>query len=150
MLSFRAWLALLLFYLMYLLLGGYIFYLIEEPNDCINVQKNYNKSQELNQLVEDIRNGKKKPFFPLHFAIIKFPLIKIWCCSLQLYFDLLGSQAIVWCILESGIDLGQGINVGSGKFDKNNKHMALNKRRAWEIWQKYLKISVAHGNISNI
>ena len=69
MLSFRAWLALLLFYLMYLLLGGYIFYLIEEPNDCINVQKNYNKSQELIQLVEDIRNGKKNPYFS--YALIK-------------------------------------------------------------------------------
>ena len=67
MLSFRAWLALLLFYLMYLLLGGYIFYLIEEPNDCINVQKNYNKSQELNQLVEDVRNGKKNPCFSYVF-----------------------------------------------------------------------------------
>ena len=32
--------------------------------------------------------------------------------------------------LESGIDVGQGINVGTGKLDKNNKHRALNKRRA--------------------
>ena len=32
--------------------------------------------------------------------------------------------------LESGIDVGQGINVGHGKFDKKNKHRALNKRRA--------------------
>ena len=38
--------------------------------------------------------------------------------------------------LESGIDVGQGINVGYGKFDKKNKHRALNKRRAWKIWQK--------------
>ena len=32
----------------------------------------------------------------------------------------------------------QGINVGPGKFDKNNKHRALNKRRAWKMWQKYV------------
>jgi hypothetical protein len=32
--------------------------------------------------------------------------------------------------LESGIDVGQGINVGPGKFAKKNKHRALNKRRA--------------------
>ena len=32
--------------------------------------------------------------------------------------------------LESGIDVGQGITVGPGKFVKNNKHRTLNKRRA--------------------
>ena len=32
--------------------------------------------------------------------------------------------------LESGIDVGQGIPVGPGKFVKNNKRSALNKRRA--------------------
>ena len=32
--------------------------------------------------------------------------------------------------LESGIDVGQGINIGPGKFVKNNKRRALNKRRA--------------------
>ena len=32
--------------------------------------------------------------------------------------------------LESGIDVGQGINVGPGKFGEENKH------RAWIIWQK--------------
>ena len=32
--------------------------------------------------------------------------------------------------LESGIDVGQGINVGPGKFVKKNKRRALNKCRA--------------------
>ena len=32
--------------------------------------------------------------------------------------------------LESEIDVGQGINVGPGKFVKKNKRRALNKRRA--------------------
>ena len=32
--------------------------------------------------------------------------------------------------LESGIDVGQGITVGPGKFVKNDKRRALNKRRA--------------------
>ena len=36
------------------------------------------------------------------------------------------------CTLESGIDVGQGINVGPEKFDKNNKHGALNKRKVQE------------------
>ena len=35
--------------------------------------------------------------------------------------------------LESGIDRGQGINVGPGKFAKKNKRRALNKRRASEF-----------------
>ena len=38
--------------------------------------------------------------------------------------------------LESGIDVGQGINVGPGKFGKNNKLMALNIHRAWDFLQK--------------
>ena len=32
--------------------------------------------------------------------------------------------------LESGIDIGQGIRVGPGKFVKKNKRRALNKLRA--------------------
>ena len=32
--------------------------------------------------------------------------------------------------LESGIDVGQGITIGPGKFVKNNKRRALDKRRA--------------------
>ena len=45
-----------------------------------------------------------------------------------------GFRENTWCTLESGIDvLGQGINAGPGKLDKNNKHRALNKRRAWKI-----------------
>jgi hypothetical protein len=42
--------------------------------------------------------------------------------------------------LESGIDVGQGINIGPGKLDKNNKCMALNKYRAWKIRQKKPRI----------
>ena len=35
--------------------------------------------------------------------------------------------------LESGLDVGQGINIGHGKFGKNIKRRALNKHRAWKI-----------------
>ena len=35
--------------------------------------------------------------------------------------------------LESGINVGQGITVGPGKFIKKIKRRALNKRRAWKI-----------------
>ena len=42
---------------------------------------------------------------------------------------------VLWPTLDSRIDVGQGINVRPGKFDKKNKHRALNKCRAWKIWQ---------------
>ena len=35
------------------------------------------------------------------------------------------------CTLDSGKDVGQEINVGPGKFDKNIKCSGLNQRRAW-------------------
>ena len=37
---------------------------------------------------------------------------------------------IVASTLESGIDVGQGITVGPGKFVKKNRRRALNKHRA--------------------
>ena len=33
---------------------------------------------------------------------------------------------IIFTILESGIDVGQEINIGPGKFDKKNKHKKIN------------------------
>ena len=39
--------------------------------------------------------------------------------------------------LDSGIDVGQGINVGPGKFGKNDKRRALNNSRPWKIWQNF-------------
>ena len=44
--------------------------------------------------------------------------------------------------LEVGIDVGQGINVGPGKFAKKNKRRALNKRMAWKIWQKNINVKL--------
>ena len=38
--------------------------------------------------------------------------------------------------LESLINVGQGISVGPGRFDKKNKRRVLNNRRAWKIWKK--------------
>ena len=55
--SFKAWLALLLFYLLYLLVGGYIFHTLEMPNDCKNIQEKYKKSQKVNQMVQWIQKG---------------------------------------------------------------------------------------------
>ena len=59
----------------------------------------------------------------------------------NIYFLFLGEGEHFLCIpslyaayivptLESGIDVGQGIIVGPGKFAKNNKRRPLNKRRA--------------------
>ena len=35
--------------------------------------------------------------------------------------------------LESGIDVGHGVNIGPGKFAKKDKRRALNKRGASEV-----------------
>ena len=42
---------------------------------------------------------------------------------------MINRESILICTLESGIDVGQGISVGPGKFAKKNKRRALNKRR---------------------
>ena len=60
--SFRAWLALLSFYLLYLLVGGYIFHTLEMPNDCKNIQERYKKSQKLNKIVQRIQNDNLTDF----------------------------------------------------------------------------------------
>ena len=43
-----------------------------------------------------------------------------------------------YCTLDSGIDVGQEINVGSGKCGKKNKHRALNKLLSTNIFKKVL------------
>ena len=50
----------------------------------------------------------------------------------SLFTTLFSLRSLKWLLatLESGIDVGQGINVGPGKFVKKNKCRALNKRRA--------------------
>ena len=39
--------------------------------------------------------------------------------------------------LDFGIDVGQKIIVGPGKFAKKIKRRALNNRMAWKVWQKF-------------
>ena len=54
--------------------------------------------------------------------------------SLALNTDLSRISFVIQLVtLESVIDVGQGIRVGPGKFDKKNKRRALNKRRAEKI-----------------
>ena len=47
-------------------------------------------------------------------------------------------------ILESGIDVGQGINVGPWKFAKKNKRRALIKCRAWKKYANYVEKKQKH------
>ena len=56
MLSFRAWISLLLFYILYLLVGGFVFQALEAPTDCDNIHANYNKSKYLHQLIDGIKD----------------------------------------------------------------------------------------------
>ena len=47
--------------------------------------------------------------------------------SNRFFFQLDTIINILYTTLDSGVDIGQGINVRSGKIDKKNKHRALNK-----------------------
>ena len=59
------------------------------------------------------------------------------CCSVNFVFSKKATKIeeiftidLTLTTLESGIDVGHGINIGPGKFVKKNKCRALNKRRA--------------------
>ena len=58
MLSFRAWLSLLLVYLLYLMIGGFLFQALEAPTDCNNIHAKYNKSKYLQQLIDGIKDDE--------------------------------------------------------------------------------------------
>ena len=58
MLSFRAWLSLLLVYLLYLMIGGFLFQALEAPTDCNNIHVKYNKSKYLQQLIDGIKDDE--------------------------------------------------------------------------------------------
>ena len=63
-----------------------------------------------------IQTGTKARVFVIFFSVVQ-PL----------------KRSQIKSTIESGIDVGQGINVGPVKFGKNNKYRALNKRRASEF-----------------
>ena len=52
----------------------------------------------------------------MHFSILAKAIKYVYCIATLLNY----------CTLESGIDVGQGINVGPGKLGKKNKRRALN------------------------
>ena len=58
MLSLKEWLCLLLFYLLYLLVGGFLFKAIEAPNECENVEPQVNPQiQKLINIVDKYQSG---------------------------------------------------------------------------------------------
>lgn len=57
--SLRAWLALLVFYVAYLLIGGFTFRAIESPNDCKKLQDEKAAKIEILQNINRLR--RKQP-----------------------------------------------------------------------------------------
>ena len=60
-------------------------------------------------------------------------------CGFIKIFKLQSTTLLIYHLLhtlDSGIDVGQGINIGPGTFGKMNKRRALNKHGAKKIWQK--------------
>ena len=58
MMSLQAWIALLLFYIVYLLIGGWTFKEIEGPRDCSDRLEAFNTSLELSRKIEILRGNK--------------------------------------------------------------------------------------------
>ncbi len=56
--SLRAWIALLLFYIIYLLIGGFTFRAIESPHECETREKAFNESQKYQESLKRIRGTK--------------------------------------------------------------------------------------------
>ena len=93
--------------------------------------------------------------FKVHLTDVCLPLPGMG----NIYFLFLGEGEHFLCIpslyaayivptLESGIDVGQGITIGPGKFVKKNKPRALNEHRAWKNVQIYvIKKSIKLENI---
>ena len=71
---------------------------------------------------------------PLPQGIFPFSFSSLWGHILfEVLFYVLH---IMTFTLESGIDVGQGINLGPEKFVKKNKRRALNKHKAWTKFAK--------------
>ena len=59
MMSFRGWVALLIFYIAYLILGGFVFQALESPYDCEELK---NRSETNRQIQDSIQDLKGKTF----------------------------------------------------------------------------------------
>ena len=55
MMSLRSWLALLVFYVLYLLMGGYIFNAIECPGEIVEKEREATERGNLRMLVSELK-----------------------------------------------------------------------------------------------
>ena len=77
MMSLRSWLALLVFYVLYLLMGGYIFNAIECPDEMAEKDREAAERRDVRMLVLDLK-GESNPVcisynvFGLHIIPVTF------------------------------------------------------------------------------
>ena len=82
----------------------------------------------------DALDAYLRDYFPSQYdSLESLVILKLTKVIMNMFFSL---TLWLYSTLESWIDVGQGINVGSVKIVKKNKHRALNKHRACKIWQK--------------
>ena len=55
MMSLRSWFALLVFYVLYLLMGGYIFNAIECPGEMVEKEREATERRDLMMLVSELK-----------------------------------------------------------------------------------------------
>ena len=58
MMSLRSWLALLVFYIIYLVIGGFSFRALENPEDCKNKINSQNQLNRIRDQVQDFKGEK--------------------------------------------------------------------------------------------
>ena len=100
------------------------------PNSELSLEGGLGVLQPRRNLGFQKRGQKEKytdycPILVVSFKMINYPTV------------LKTTESYSLGTLDSRIDVGQGINIGHGKFNKKNKYRALNKRWAWKIWQKF-------------
>ena len=67
--SLRSWLALLVFYVLYLLIGGYIFNAIECPGEMAEKEREATERRDLRMLVLELK-GERSNVFSVPCSII--------------------------------------------------------------------------------
>ena len=101
--------------------------------------KNYWLNSHVDTVIRDTRVHTKTKHVDRVFESYRLlgetaPVIVLKYSGHDMWFGLVLGQYL-WQLstLESGIDVGQGINLGPGKIARKNKRRALNKCRASEF-----------------
>ena len=75
MMSIRAWLALLIFYLVYLIIGGFTFRAIESPFDCQKQKMAQNISRQIHHSIQALQRK---------YSRVSLIFVEIYCFYIRI------------------------------------------------------------------